>query len=97
MNRTILTPLLLTPLLLAACVPAIPRCDHYRTECQPGDTRCACERPEADDKRTAYTRPEPPKVEPPKPEPPRDMEPDREKDPDGWRDWRDRTPRGGAF
>ena len=89
--------ILTLPLILAACVTTQPPCDSYRTECQPGDTRCTCERPEAGDKHPVATRPEPPKVEPPpKPEPVKDREPNRELDPDGWRDWRDRTPRGGA-
>lgn len=70
---------------------------------------CLCERPtgalldtlrERGDRMPDAIRPEPPKVEPPKPgpdpEPPRDREPDRKTDPNGWRDWRDRNPRGGA-
>lgn len=98
-------PILILPLILAACVTTQPPCDRYRTECQPGDTRCSCERPEAGDKHPVTSRPEPTKPEPEEPEEPEepqeheepsDKEPDREKDPDGWRDWRDRTPRGGA-
>lgn len=72
---------------------------------------CLCDRPTASladtlrergDKHPAATRPEPepeepePEPEPEEPEEPSDKEPDRKTDPDGWRDWRDRTPRGGA-
>ena len=55
--------ILTLPLILAACVTTQPPCDRYRTECQPGDTRCSCERPEAGDKHPVASRPEPPKVE----------------------------------
>ena len=110
-------PLIILPLILAACADCPPLTRAAVQDCQrraeAGLIRledCLCDRPTAslpdaprergdrmpEAHRPGAHRPEPPKVEPPKPEPVKDREPNRELDPDGWRDWRDRTPRGGA-
>lgn len=86
------------PLILAACAPALPRCDlRIPPECRAEDRDCTCERPTSNLPDTARGEAEPRETVRPEPEKPdhegehHDPEPHRVSDEAAHDAWKERN------